>query len=211
MANKFTDYDMRKFAIKDQKDIYAFLDAVKKGLVQTEAIVKKLSMSNAAQASVIRGLEKHRAAAAQVNDAQVDPDAPIFASEDVTGSDSVKLNLIQKLKAAEEKDVPTEEEVPAKESTPSDEPQEAPDLVGSEPNSAVDGYVNKEGDVPAEDSEQEDQAVESEVESKDAVRYRGYEKKRFKNGQTRYFLDGILVGKADVPEDIKVELDKLLG
>ena len=195
MANKFTDYDMRKFAIKDQKDIYAFLDAVKKGLVQTEAIVKKLSMSNAAQASVIRGLEKHRAAAAQVNDAQVDPDAPIFASEDVTGSDSVKLNLIQKLKAAEEKDVPTEEEAPAKESTPSDEPQEAPD----------------EGDVPAEDSEQEDQAVESEVESKDAVRYRGYEKKRFKNGQTRYFLDGILVGKADVPEDIKVELDKLLG
>lgn len=211
MANKFTDYDMRKFAIKDQKDIYAFLDAVKKGLVQTEAIVKKLSMSNAAQASVIRGLEKHRAAAAQVNDAQVDPDAPIFASEDVTGSDSVKLNLIQKLKAAEEKDAPAEEEVPAKESTPSDEPQEAPDLVGSEPNSAVDGYVNKEGDVPAEDTDEEDKATESEVESKDAVRYRGYEKKRFKNGQTRYFLDGILVGKADVPEDIKVELDKLLG
>ena len=211
MANKFTDYDMRKFAIKDQKDIYAFLDAVKKGLVQTEAIVKKLSMSNAAQASVIRGLEKHRAAAAQVNDAQVDPDAPIFASEDVTGSDSVKLNLIQKLKAAEEKAEPVEEEVPTEESTPSDGPEETPDLVGSEPNSAVDGYVNKEGDVPAEDSEQEDQAVESEVESKDAVRYRGYEKKRFKNGQTRYFLDGILVGKADVPEEIKNELDKLLG
>lgn len=211
MANKFTDYDMRKFAIKDQKDIYAFLDAVKKGLVQTEAIVKKLSMSNAAQASVIRGLEKHRAAAAQVNDAQVDPDAPIFASEDVTGSDSVKLNLIQKLKAAEEKAEPVEEEVPTEESTPSDGPEETPDLVGSEPNSAVDGYVNKEGDVPAEDTDEEDKATESEVESKDAVRYRGYEKKRFKNGQTRYFLDGILVGKADVPEDIKVELDKLLG
>lgn len=211
MANKFTDYDMRKFAIKDQKDVYAFLDAVKKGLVQTEAIVKRLSMSNAAQASVIRGLEKHRGEAARVAEEAADTNEPIFKSEESASSDSVKLNLIQKLKAAEEKAEPVEEEVPTEESTPSDGPEETPDLVGSEPNSAVDVSVNKEGDVPAEDTDEEDKATESEVENKDAVRYRGYEKKRFKNGQTRYFLDGILVGKADVPEDIKNELDKLLG
>lgn len=195
MANKFTDYDMRKFAIKDQKDVYAFLDAVKKGLVQTEAIVKRLSMSNAAQASVIRGLEKHRGEAARVAEEAADTNEPIFKSEESASSDSVKLNLIQKLKAAEEKAEPVEEEVPTEESTPSDGPEETPD----------------EGDVPAEDTDEEDKATESEVENKDAVRYRGYEKKRFKNGQTRYFLDGILVGKADVPEDIKNELDKLLG
>ena len=195
MANKFTDYDMRKFAIKDQKDVYAFLDAVKKGLIQTETILKRLSMSNAAQASVIRGLEKHRGEAARVAEEAADANEPIFKPEESASSDSVKLNLIQKLKAAEEKAEPAEEEVPTEESTPSDGPEETPD----------------EGDVPAEDTDEEDKATEPEVENKDAVRYRGYEKKRFKNGQTRYFLDGILVGKADVPEDIKNELDKLLG
>ena len=28
MANKFTDYDMRRFAINDTKDVYAFFEAV---------------------------------------------------------------------------------------------------------------------------------------------------------------------------------------
>ena len=48
MANKFTDYDMRRFAINDTKDVYAFFEAVTKGLEQTRTLVKKMNISNSA-------------------------------------------------------------------------------------------------------------------------------------------------------------------
>lgn len=188
MANKFTDYDMRKFVIKDNKDIYSFFEATRKGLEQVEIIVKKQAMSNAAQAGVIKSLEK-KISSRGVTIAESDIDTTTFGEVvENSAPDEAKDNLIQRLKAASE---PNEEAVDA--DTPSDEAEDAADVSTPE-----EGEGNK--------------AIEPEVEEKkDVVRYRDFEKKRFKNGQTRYFYNGILAAKADVPEEIRAKLDELLG
>lgn len=99
MANKFTDYDMRKFAVNDTKDVYAFFDALSKGIKQTETLVKRLSMSNAAQASTIRSLER-RIGGLTNNEALGGETVDVLeAAHVVLGNDPAE-NLIQKLKSA---------------------------------------------------------------------------------------------------------------
>lgn len=179
--NKFTDYDMRKFTIKDTRDIYAFFDAVKKGIEQTERIVKKLNMSQAAQASVIRSFKANQAQDQEVSAAA---DEPIATVVQESGVSQAKESIIQKLRSAanaEPEESPSEEELealPAEISDSSDE--QAPD------------------DAP-------------EVSKNDVVVFEGYTKRRFSNGQMRYFIDdGVMVKGSEVPAHIKEELDKQL-
>mgnify|MGYP003604107146 CR=1 FL=1 len=61
MALEFKEYDMRRFNIKDQKDVYAFLDVLDKAIPQIRALTKRLVMENAAKASVINNLTRKQA------------------------------------------------------------------------------------------------------------------------------------------------------
>lgn len=61
MALEFKEYDMRRFNIKDQKDVYAFLDVLDKAIPQIRSLTKKLVMENAAKASVINNLTRKQA------------------------------------------------------------------------------------------------------------------------------------------------------
>ena len=104
MANKFTDYDMRRFTINDTKDIYAFFEAVTKGLEQTRTLVKKMNISNSAQAGVIRSLQKKLNGPTVSGETAEDTTYLVQDEEarvDQT-KESAKNDLIQKLRAAEE-------------------------------------------------------------------------------------------------------------
>ena len=104
MANKFTDYDMRRFAINDTKDVYAFFEAVTKGLEQTRTLVKKMNISNSAQAGVIRSLQKKLNGPTVSGETAEDTTYLVQGEEapvDQT-KESAKNDLIQKLRAAEE-------------------------------------------------------------------------------------------------------------
>ena len=180
--NKFTDYDMRKFTIKDTKDIYAFFDAVKKGMEQTERIVKKLNMSQAAQASVIRSFKANQAQTQEVSAAA---DEPIATVVQESGVSQAKESIIQKLRSAQA----------------SEEPEESP---SEEELEALSAEISDSSDEQAPDDAPE-------VSKNDVVVVEGYTKRRFSNGQMRYFIDdGAMVKGSEVPAHIKEELDKQL-
>lgn len=61
MALEFKEYDMRRFNIKDQKDVYAFLDVLDKAIPQIRSLTKRLVMENAAKSSVINSLTRKQA------------------------------------------------------------------------------------------------------------------------------------------------------
>ena len=102
MSNKFTDYDMRKFSIKDARDIFAFFDAVKKGIDQSEIIVKKLGMSNAAQASVIKSLQRSVVKTASPYAAGQDEESIIqsLGGAVVSEEEKSKAAMLDKMRAA---------------------------------------------------------------------------------------------------------------
>ena len=139
MANKFTDYDMRRFAINDTKDVYAFFDAVTKGLEQTRTLVKKMNISNSAQAGVIRSLQK-KLNGPTANDETAEDATYLVQGEEVRvdqTKESAKNDLIQKLRAIEEG--------PESDGTPAEAPVE--DLaVDTNPDSySWDGYKKVRG------------------------------------------------------------------
>lgn len=187
MTKKFSDYDMRKFVINDTKDVYAFFDAVSKGLDQTERLIKKLAMSNAAQASVIRSLERGRSTIGTTSEEDVESpkEAPsIIQTLETHDAERAKVDVLAKMKAVDSpepaQDEPEEASEEVDESTPISEPVEAVEEPQTPQNDDV--------EVPN--------------------RYRGYEKKTFSNGQSRYFRDGgAMVAAKDVPEAIKTVLD----
>ena len=139
MANKFTDYDMRRFAINDTKDVYAFFEAVTKGLEQTRTLVKKMNISNSAQAGVIRSLQKKLNGPTVGGETAEDTTYLVQDEEarvDQT-KESAKNDLIQKLRAIEEG--------PESDGTPAEAPVEDP-AVDTNPDSySWDGYKKVRG------------------------------------------------------------------
>lgn len=139
MANKFTDYDMRRFAINDTKDVYAFFEAVTKGLEQTRTLVKKMNISNSAQAGVIRSLQKKLNGPTVSGETAEDTTYLVQDEEarvDQT-KESAKNDLIQKLRAVEEG--------PESDGTPAEAPVEDP-AVDTNPDSySWDGYKKVRG------------------------------------------------------------------
>ncbi len=146
MANKFTDYDMRRFAINDTKDVYAFFDAVTKGLEQTRTLVKKMNISNSAQAGVIRSLQK-KLNGHTVDDERAEDTTHLVQGEE-TQVDQTKESwndLIQRLRAVEEEsesgDTPAEAPVEDPAETPVEDP-----AVDTNPDSySWDGYKKVRG------------------------------------------------------------------
>lgn len=150
MANKFTDYDMRRFTINDTKDVYAFFEAVTKGLEQTRTLVKKMNISNSAQASVIRGLQRRLAGVTSDNpevDGVESTAQPVESAESNTKEED-KTSLIQKLQAAQEKPEPVEV-IPAEELAADSAPVEVPSegqKINTNPDSySWDGYKKVRG------------------------------------------------------------------
>ena len=139
MANKFTDYDMRRFAINDTKDVYAFFEAVTKGLEQTRTLVKKMNISNSAQAGVIRSLQKKLNGPTVGGETAEDTTYLVQDEEarvDQT-KESAKNDLIQKLRAIEEG--------PESDGTPAEATVEDP-AVDTNPDSySWDGYKKVRG------------------------------------------------------------------
>lgn len=147
MANKFTDYDMRRFAINDTKDVYAFFEAVTKGLEQTRTLVKKMNISNSAQAGVIRSLQKKLNGPTVSGETAEDTTYLVQDEEarvDQT-KESAKNDLIQKLRAVEEG--PESDGTPAE--ATAEDPAEAPvedPAVDTNPDSySWDGYKKVRG------------------------------------------------------------------
>lgn len=55
---KLENYDMRRFGIKDLKDVYAFLDMAEKAAPKIKQIIKQIQSKNVAQANIIRNRDK---------------------------------------------------------------------------------------------------------------------------------------------------------
>lgn len=116
---QYKEHDMRKFHIKDQADMYAFFDAVRKGIDQCDRLVKNLVQSNVAKTSVINNLERKlktpevtvttlvdeneegliRSAAPQEVQLQIDKDALL---EKMRASRETVLQTSEKLQNAKE-------------------------------------------------------------------------------------------------------------
>lgn len=196
--NKFTDYDMRKFTIKDTRDIYAFFDAVKKGMEQTERIVKKLNMSQAAQASVIRSFKANQA---QTQEVIAAADEPIATVVQESGVSQAKESIIQKLRSAANAEPDVTPSRSDESAQVSEEPEESP---SEEELEALATEISDSSDEQSPDDAPE-------VSKNDVVVFEGYTKRRFSNGQMRYFIDdGVMVKGSEVPAHIKEELDKQL-
>jgi hypothetical protein len=58
MSLEVKSYDLRKFSIKDYKDVVATLDVIEKFIPAMKIQIKKLVSENAAKTSVIRNLER---------------------------------------------------------------------------------------------------------------------------------------------------------
>ena len=203
MTKKFTDYDMRKFVINDTKDVYAFFDAMKKGMDQTERLMKKLAMSNAAQASVIRSFEKVHNREFLPAETQEETTQSIIQSLDIQDTERAKDDVLARMKAVDSpepvQDAPQAPSSDEDGSEPIPDTEEALETV-TEPVPFV-----PEGNVVSEPTAAQDEGVVPEVKPN---RYRGYEKKTFSNGQSRYFRDGgAMVAAKDVPAEIKEVLD----
>lgn len=202
MSKKFTDYDMRKFVINDNKDAYAFFDAVVKGMGQVETLMKKMHMSNTAKDGVIRSYQRKESGLFEAK-RQAEASAPSITTatgEKIPVVDTQKESIIQQLRAVADNALDGPETSPEQLQGPSEEKDE------STPISAPEGASEQltDGHTGTDETQDEDKAVETKVESNT---YRGYEKKKFKNGQSRYFMDGTMVAAADVPEKIKEVLD----
>lgn len=197
MALEFKEYDMRRFSIKDQKDVYAFFDVLEKAIPQIRALTKRLVMENAAKASVINNLTRKQAENIPRLNLGADEDDGIIKMADPSLStfEQERQAILEKMRQSRDAVDAASEQLKA---APSNQAKDdlGPILDEKTPYSASQSAT--EG-IPEEDFAEEDDDL-SRIVSSD------YTRQVTTRGVVQWRFKGILCRSDEVPEDVKALL-----
>lgn len=187
ISKEFKDYDMRRMSIKDIKDVYAFIDAVERGLPKVKRVVMSLNSSANSSKNIIKNLERKLS------------DKPRTVSEEEQITEAG--NVIQTLR----KDAPL---LDKEEFLNKMRESREKEKYSSKPLSAPVSHENEKDDKSSVlERKERNETGTSVVGPKRPDYIDGYTVARFKNNQYRFYAtDGKMVSASKIPEGIQEKL-----
>lgn len=197
MALEFKEYDMRRFSIKDQKDVYAFFDVLEKAIPQIRALTKRLVMENAAKASVINNLTRKQAENIPRLNLEADEDDGIIKMADPSLStfEQERQAILERMRQSRDAVDAASEQFKA---APSNQAKDDLWSISDEKTPYSASQSTTEG-IPEEDFAEEDDDL-SRIVSSD------YTRQVTTRGVVQWRFKGILCRSDEVPEDVKALL-----